>query len=330
MPGMTHCARCQSALGLTAVNYVPPRASGGRLIRAARRSWQRRVLGTGDFMSAVRRWIRSLLSTRVDWRALAWSIIPGLGHVRADHRIFGYTMMAIWLALLAGLLAFAGSSSAWVWYLLVLGFHCFVITLLLSDALQYVSIPRRLVAGLMIYAGLTFLLYLPARWFAGNFAVPLELNGVRTTDLLKSGDTVVYTGRWMPRHWNRGDLVFYRIHQTHMTGAFVAEGFGLDRIVALGGDTVQINGGRLTVNGAEPAADAEPLRGLAGLPETLTIHVADGCFLIFPSALNFGGHGNYQTQLMQMINDVSIVPDEDIIGRVFWRLRPWTRFGSLE
>src|SRR4029453_2276288 len=177
-PGLKHCVRCQGSLEIAAVDYLPPRASGSPLVRAFRRSTIRAMLHAINQAAVTRRYAASLMSTHVNWSALAWSIVPGMGHIRTGHRLFGRAVLSAWIALVLVMLAFSGGASAWFWYLVVVGFHCFVVTLLLSEALQRVNVLRRLMTGLLIYATLTFALYLPARWLARQVVVPVQISGI--------------------------------------------------------------------------------------------------------------------------------------------------------
>ena len=81
-------------------------------------------------------WLGAQLHPDVDWPAVAWSILPGLGHLRLGHRTVGAVLAAVWLSLLALAGANIGTGRAWLLGVAAIGFHCIVISLLLAPALS--------------------------------------------------------------------------------------------------------------------------------------------------------------------------------------------------
>ena len=250
----------------------------------------------------------------------------------AGHKRFGQIVLGIWIAMILGVVAYAGSSASWLWYVVAVGFHCFIVTLLMSRLLQRLPIARRLATGLLIYAALNCLLYLPANWVVHRFIVPVQLNGLRRIELLNNGDTVLHSGPWAhPEAWNCGDLVFYRIHGLNMNNVIIGDGYGVDRIVARGDDLVEVKDGKLLINGQGVTGNRMPVNGLVGIPNGWKIQVPPRHYLVFPSTLRLGGQGaNYEHYVAQALHRIAVLGEGDVMGRVWWRLRPWKQFGPLE
>ena len=60
------------------------------------------------------RW-RPRIFAPVDWRAVAWTLVPGLGHLRLREQVLGYALLATWAGLLLlALLNFPSPLSAWL------------------------------------------------------------------------------------------------------------------------------------------------------------------------------------------------------------------------
>jgi hypothetical protein len=66
------------------------------------------------------------------------------------------------------------------------------------------------------------------------------------------------------------------------------------------------------------------------MEEGFEFHVPDTQCIILPSTLGIVAAGNIQEQRRQLLNAVSRVPEDSIVGKALWRLRPWVRFGRLQ
>jgi hypothetical protein len=327
---MKVCVRCQSLLDLATVDVVPPRAAGGALPRALRRGARRGRWRLGERIARIRAALRRRFDASVDWRLLVRSILPGYGHLRAGRRTPGLALLGTWSGLVVLILLSAGSGWAWLFWLMALGLHCAVLSAVLAPALQGTRLTYRMATGLLIYGILCAGLYLPARWMAGRVVLPFRVHGLRETALVANGDTVLCAGPWLrPDRWERGDLVLYRIRPASAGGIVIREGFGLDRIVGVEGDRIDLAGGVLTVNGTPVPPEIAPIGGLQRLPENMWI-VPRRSVLILPSTFAFEGYGNYRAQLPRAASMVATVDEHDVLGQVLWRLRPWSRHGRLE
>src|SRR3990170_57308 len=98
-PGAQNCARCSSSLLLGEIVVEPPRASSLHASTRLRRIWNRLALQLPDFRAL---WAQThiLIPDAVEWRAVLWSIIPGLGHLKTGRRSIGRVLLFGWLGFL--------------------------------------------------------------------------------------------------------------------------------------------------------------------------------------------------------------------------------------
>ncbi len=331
-PGMTTCVRCQSRLDFSDVYFLPPRARGSVKVRHVRRRLGASSFRLRERCSAATQWLDDQLHPDVDWPAVLWSIVPGLGHLRLGHRTVGLVALAAWLSLLVLAGANIATGRGWLFAILAIGLHCFVVSLLLAPALSQLPVRQRMLIGFVTYLALIATLYGPVTLVSRTCFRLIPIDGVRTTATLANGDIILCSGTWTtPRSFHPGDLVVYEIRGLNSQGVMIEPGLGLDRIVGLPGDRVTSDGHVLTVNGVALPPDRLPIGGLSSLP-ILDFVVGAGEYAILPSALNWRAHGppqNVQRLTDRMIASTSRVREEDLLGRAWWRLRPWGRFGPL-
>jgi hypothetical protein len=154
------------------------------------------------------------------------------------------------------------------------------------------------------------------------------VRGVRPNELLNERDMLLYTGPWFRRSSpGRGALVVYRLQQPPQGGMVVRPGFGLDRVVGLPGDHIDLRDGLLRVNGETPPPDLAPLGDLRPFP-SMEFTAADGEYVILPSLLNWRVHGFDPRVAGTLLSQVSRVPEARVEGAVIWRVRPLRRMGS--
>ncbi len=285
-----------------------------------------------DSLSVVSQRIAAALHPKVDWPALLWSIVPGLGHIRSGVRRIGLIVLAVWLALLVLMVANIGTGLGWFFGTAAIGWHCFVISLLLAVPLSEQPLGTRIQVGFLVYLVLIACMYGPVVLVGRACFRLMPIQGIRSTAVLANGDIVIRSSQWTTRGVYRpGDLVVYRIHGRALQGVVIGEGFGLDRIVGAPGDRVANHGGVLTVNGVTVPAERLPIGGLAGLPE-FDFVVGDDEYAILLSTLIWAGQGGDAAQRAlahRMTLDTCRVRERDIVGRAYWRVRPWNRFGGL-
>lgn len=333
MPGLKRCGRCASALDFTGVEYVPPRARRGAVAQVLRTRLERDRFATGRGFAALARRARGIGQGPASWRPVWLSIVPGLGQMALGDVRFGRSLLAAWLCCLVLLLLFVGGAAEWFFYLLVVGIHTFAVSLLFAVSLQSASILRRLMTGFGIWMLLNLALYLPGRWLANRFVVVTEVNHIIETPVLRDGDVIMYPGPWMrPDAFQVGDLVLYRIAAGAGQGYLIAAGYSIDRIIATEGDLVRVKDGVLFVNDVPVPAERQPLNGLARMGDAFEARVLPGRVFIIPSALRMttNNGANLDRAIQQTYREATQVPVEHVLGEVLWRLRPWSRFGTLE
>jgi hypothetical protein len=131
-----------------------------------------------------------------------------------------------------------------------------------------------------------------------HWLMPLRING---------RVLVVHTG--LPHgQVKRGDWIAYRLPEFHIHGVWVAhENCTLGRVMAVAGDEVVFTPHSVLING-----ESRPL--LAYMPTNGTIHVEQGCWIIWPEmAINNEGHvepGIIEQAMMQM----AIAPEISYVG----------------
>ncbi|MBK7404267.1 MAG: hypothetical protein IPJ41_06440 [Phycisphaerales bacterium] len=264
----------------------------------------------------------------MDWRAVRWTVAPGLGHVRVGRRAVGFTLLAVWVGLLVGAASMLGTARSWMLAFASISVHSLSFSLLISPVLQRMAWQRRIVVGMAMYAALIFGLYYPVRVAATHAAHVVLVRGVLDNAVCRDGDALLYTSTWTrPGEFARGDLVVYQIEPRNTGEVVIHEGVGIDRIVGVAGDHVMYTDGLLLVNGVATPDDDLPLHGLRGLPN-LDVVVGEGEYLIFPTNLQWlDGHG--EALRARTIRDTSRVSAGHVLGRVFARAAPWPRAGRL-
>lgn len=292
---------------------------------------EQEAIGLRERAAQITRWLNGVVHASMDWTGVWLSLLPGLGHIRAGHRRLGFTVMGIWFALILLMLVFAGGSTEWFLYVMVVGLHCSIVSLLFVVPLQTATLLRRLLTGLVICGVLNLLVYFPARWLANRFVVAAEVNGFIETPLLTNGDAIVYTGPWLsPETWQRGDLLIYRTRPIARGGVAVNAGVAIDRVIATQGEVVTVAQRTLFVNGVAVPSAMLPINGIASLDDGFKLIVEPGGYFILPSALALTWHGRNVDELRRsLIRQASVVKGDQILGQVRWRLRPWSRFGTL-
>lgn len=326
VPGMRACARCQSTLDLSSVQIEPPRAGVRVLPTSVRQASFRGGLALGNGLRRAGRSIK--VHPDLNMGALARSVIPGWGHRRLGYRRFGWGATAAWLFLAFVAFFMQGGPGGWTAYFVLVGWHSFVVSLILANALRDASMRRRVVVGILAYALLNGLIYLPAGLLMRQFVVPFTAAGIASGPVLRNGDVVLRTGPWLgPGLLDRGDVVVYRFIRLQVGGHANAQGgFGIDRVLAVPGDEVSMGSEGVRVNGTLLAKDAGPLRPI--LLPTFTTTVPEGSYLILPSVLQIHLQGD-QSLRDALIRSVCLVPASEIDGKVLCRTRPFARAGAL-
>jgi signal peptidase I len=333
IPGLDACGRCGTSLGVgTAVIDVnPPRAS--RSAKRLRKVVPRRFFYQARDVAAEahRRFSGSVTNdSRVplpEPGILSRLMVPGWAHLYAGLRLRAQIFFGAYVALLLLGLSQWGTELGSVLLGLAFSVHASsIIDILLRQGT--VRFPRMIATAAFVFAGLSILTYYPAGQVLMRIAAPIEYG----TDVppFKRLD-VVLVNHWAFAWTNprRGDVVLFSPlsltrrregpQLAHVQFAF-EENEVIDRLIGLPGDQVVWDGAKLTVNGQEVFwSSLRPER----LPKHLDVSVPKDRYLIFPTtSIGAANAGTPET----FWKSVSLIPRDDILGGVYLRLSPITRF----
>ncbi|MFO0829439.1 MAG: S26 family signal peptidase [Phycisphaerales bacterium] len=271
------------------------------------------------------------MRTTIDWPSVGLSIVPGVPQIRAGARRLGFTLLGLWVGLLLVALFWAGSGFGWFLLACAVGLHSSVATLPFAQALQYSSLPRRMLFGLVVYAILIAVVYVPIRWTATNLADVVVVTGMRRSLLVEDGDAVVYSGPWTsPAAYKRGDVVVYDLVAAYNPGVATRGGIAIDRIIGVEGDLVAVRDSAVFVNGVRVSGDRAPLTTFDSVGEGFEYKVSPGRYAIIPSTTPMLQHGRPLESLRaRLLQSVIGVGADGIRGQALFRLRPLPRIGTF-
>lgn len=332
MPGLKRCARCGAMMNLSAVAVEPPRASRWTVIRWVAQifySLSSALRLVTQPIDNVRRVLgRSWSSTIV---ALLASVVPGGGQYVQGERSLARAVLGLWMICLLLAIALVQSTAGMFLMMVALLVHALAIALVLRGSLWYRSIVMRLVVGVVIVTVLQAGLYAPIhRQFAQCVFGAFRIERMSVASAVSRGDVLLHTGRWTAKQVTVGDLVVYRIDPRNSNAVMVTRGVNLDRVIAKAGDEVSVKDGVVSVNGRALVRNQGPINDVKWLGD-LDFTVYPDCVGVLPSALSMQYHGAIpRDQIAKMLIWVSNVKQEQEIGVVVWRLRPFSRFGKVE
>jgi hypothetical protein len=332
IPGVEACGRCGSSLRLaTAVLDVqPPRA----------RPWVKRFRKAVPLHRAsvrvrdtAQETLRQVREISADYRVplpdrhiLARLVIPGWAHHYVGQAARGNIFLAAYGVLLC--LGFLLFGTTWGSILLGLAFSAHasaVLDILFQCPIQW---PSRMLTTMLATMALGLGVYLPAGWLLTRFVDARVINYDAAP--FADGD-VVLVNQWayLRSAPEPGDIVLYNTAQVNLQleggqhGYIrVVEGQGIDRIIAGPGSLVQWQNGKLLVDGQpSPFSPLSPER----LPARVRSKVPEDHYLILPSTVNVRNNTNVQIPA-SVWQAVSAVPRSQILGRVYVRTHPLTRF----
>jgi hypothetical protein len=322
-------------LYLTDVGVEPPRASRWRTGTHIARFYH----GTTSVLDGLRRLSKGIWnSTRVvvpeglDWTALAWSFIPGLGHLKTERRNLGRILLWSWLGLLALTLLTLGTE--WARYCLggMVAVHTLAIVSLFGANLDYERLFMRAAFGMLAFIVLHVFLYEPGVWFCSRFCVAVPVGDIARGHALAPGDGLLCEGPWIrPASLSRGDVVAYRVEAMDEPGLVIRSGWGVDRVIGVPGDRVQRVNHVLLVNG-EPVPEGRGPFARLTLFGDLDILLGHNEYAIFTALASHGvfNRPGPQYQLLPgTAQRLITVRSGVILGRVILRIRPWSRFGRI-
>ncbi|MBY0262028.1 MAG: S26 family signal peptidase [Phycisphaerales bacterium] len=329
MPGLTSCVRCGTLMDLSGVDVMPVRASSGRAGRRAQAAARSVRQSATDAAHALERRVPlGLTFGDVSAAQLLHCLVPGLPQIRSEFpplRLLGWAVLGLWLSFLALAGLFVGTTFSTLLCFGLLSIHGFSISLLFTRSLQNVSIGLRFAFGIGVYI-LLFAVYGPALAGVRSVAVVVPVNNLRVEGAIHNDDILLRTGRWTrPKAFARGDLVVAQIGWRNDGGLIIRGGLNIDRIIGVPGDVVQARDGALVVNDEVAPPDRQPLAGASWLGSG-AITVPDSTYLIMPSTLALAPIVNRP----DLNGAISLYREDDILGRVILRVRPWSRFGRID
>ncbi|MFH1746679.1 MAG: hypothetical protein ABIG44_06495 [Planctomycetota bacterium] len=329
LPGLEQCARCGGALSLEHVAVVPPRALRWRIANHAARIGHYLHRNLRGLAAMIRR-LRFLMPEPLSGRALLWSIVPGLGHLRTRRPRLGWILLLSWSGLLLMALLSVGTVWTPTFVSLSITVHAIAILAVLAANLAFIHLIIRLLFGILVYVILYMGLYQPTGWLCGRYLRAVPIQNILGSPVLADSDGLLVAGPWLcPEIFDYGDIVLYRIHEHNANGVIIHAGHGIDRVIGRPGDHLCVVDGELCVNGGPPVA--QPFNPVTYPPE-FDIHLPEHTYLIMPSQIDMrvGLGYNNPTSIWQLVGlDLILVTQEDIEGRVLLRIRPLARFGRL-
>lgn len=249
-------------------------------------------------------------------------IVPGWSHFALKQPIRGH--LFLWSFVLFVLLSLFCLGSTWgaIWLGMAFSVHSSAAMDIVTQTFSDAGVRDRIVRSLVISAILGVLLYWPAIWFIGGVAQP---HTVQTALAAFQPNDVVLVNQWaVPK---RGDIVLYEINYAPMNlpnrgrehVVVWYNGENIDRILAVPGDRVQCDSGRLLVNGSPSAW--QPLNSHP-MPQSLSLTMQSEHYLILPS----GTTGVVTFQDVNFWKSTGDVERGQIVGRAWLQTQPLSRF----
>jgi type IV secretory pathway protease TraF len=327
MPGVAACGRCGARLALAdaAIDVHPPRTRPG--VKRLRRwfPWHGLAARFRDGVEAIARiTLRQLNLPHLLPSLFIRMVVPGWPQIFTGRVALGRTFLGVYLGLLLVGILFVGTPLGSVALGLAISVHASsVIDVLWSATADW---RTRVTYAAICMAVLGAVVYLPVAWIVTRFVVPRQL--VWDVPPFAVGDAVLYNPsayRWSAP--TPGDVVLFRILpqqvQTRTPQGYNAvyrlDGEFIDRVLAGPGQGVRWDGKSLWVDG-QPSL-WRPLNP-TGVTVSLQCAVPARCYLVFPSALPLNAASYPPDVWMRM----SLVPRENLLGRVFLRHQPLARW----
>jgi signal peptidase I len=223
--------------------------------------------------------------------------------------------------------AFPGEWATW-YFSGAIATHAAAVASVFAEDLSYHNLAMRGLFGVLLFISLRQLVYVPINMLVEQCFVPFVIpERFMPGPVLMAGDGVLFEGPWLrPEQYHRGDVVLYDIPSVSGRQFYSNEGYGIDRIVGIPGDSIVVRKGRLLVNGETPPDGQGPLGSAESLPD-IVLMLGDGQYAVFPTRIPLtGANADIRQQLIQIVSTTNLT---SIHGRIRWRLKPWSRFGKV-
>jgi hypothetical protein len=327
MPGSGRCARCGTSLALaTAVIDVhPPRA--GRVSRRLPRFWGLRRTW-GNFVVWARRpfegYFAEFDEASFDASIIMRLIIPGWATWFRGRKLRGFTFLVAFLSLLLPGIVLLGTGIGSI--LLGAAFAVHVASAVDAMISRFPSIAERISFTAVCAVVLFLAIYMPIGAYVSRVATPIQIR--QPMSEFAPGDVLWYrrTTAAVP-----GDLVYYRLTENRFAGrtvtgqpaAIVLPPQWISRVVAVAGQTLRWEGEQLTVDGLP--IEWPHVAGL-DIPRDGVFTVPAGQLIISPEHLAGGEIRLTSADWTRL----TIVPQENVIGRIYFRSLPLWRMSRLD
>lgn len=261
------------------------------------------------------------------WAGLV-SVVPGLGHFVTRRKRQALRWAAAWCGCLFVGLVLYGTPLGGLLLGGTVALHARII--IKAGALeQRMGHPfLRILLSLFLFLLLAFCLYMPVRSAAGHYVRGVR-SAVTIDDRVCQGDwLLVWRRAYRQAVPARGDVVLYKIAPQRGAGYSIRGGEVLSEVIAVAGDSVSVDGARITVTPAVgPAVRYDspgiPLRG------SWDLEVPDGRCFCLPPQYARTDHGGTAPSLEHYLRTVAMPDLSTVNGRAFMVWRPFWRWGLL-
>lgn len=330
MPGASFCGRCGTTMVLAEaeIDVHPPRA--GRFTKRARRMVPVRAISSrvlhpaasaaGRVSNVAQDMARSFpaLSRQFLGSVPFWTyVMPGGAQFYLGHKTAGRGFLWSYIGLVFFGLVLYGTFWGATCLGLAFSVHLASITMAADPFAGGIilRLGRSALYGLLLFV----MLYLPAGIGASYILDAAVVNAEAYP--LQAGDVLLVHHLRAPR---RGDVVRYNIpYRQYATGQHAYYYFGgpqIDRVLAVGGETLEVRNGIVYLNGKP--SDELPLRNKRVM-QLSPIHVPPGSLVILPTATL-----QAPTPIAdQAWRDVCVVAADSVDGIIYWRHQPLSRWG---
>jgi hypothetical protein len=255
MPGSSHCARCAASLSLGSadIDINPPRASAiERRLPVRSLASARRGLGSSrSLLGSVFGLSRPQTSFHGSWWEYLLLVVPGLHQLWHGESSRGKLFFGGFAIIALVTIIFAGTGPGSMLLGILFAWH--VVATVDVIARNFVTPSDRIRLTVIVAIGLAVGFYLPSGWLLQRLATPVSI-ALPMRDF-NAGDVVWYS---QSADLTAGDLVLYEVPMTRASlrnvnlynTVYQIEGDRINRLVAVAGQTVRIDGsGTLLVDG---------------------------------------------------------------------------------